>query len=179
MIDTALAKRYARALVDIGQEKDALEQYGRDLSSIRELMEISGDFREILVNPVFPKEEKKRVSSEIMGKMGLDPMVSNFVHVLIDRKRIGLLTSIERAYMAEVDEIRGITRGEVTSAVPLGDEELTRITDSLSIQSGKQVIVTTKVEPSLIGGIVAKVGDMVFDGTIRTQLNQLKESLKG
>ena len=106
-------------------------------------------------------------------------MVINFVNVLIDRKRIDQLAGIETAFRGKVDEIRGITRGEVTSAEPLAKDELERVTDALSKISGKQVLVTTKVDPSLIGGLVARVGDMVFDGTIRTQLNQLKESLKG
>ena len=108
-----------------------------------------------------------------------DPMVVNFVNVLIDRKRIDQLVGIERAFREKVDDIRGITRGEVTSAQPLDEQELGRVTEALSKMSGKKVFVTTKVDPFLIGGIVAKVGDMVFDGTIRTQLNQLKESLKG
>ncbi len=78
-----------------------------------------------------------------------------------------------------MDTINGITRGEVVSAEPLSDDALRRVTDALSEMSGKRVLLTTGVNASLIGGLVAKVGDMVFDGTIRTQLNQLKESLKG
>lgn len=179
MIDTTLAKRYAKALVEIGVEREALDKYGRDLADLARLMETSGDFREVLENHVFPREEKKRVAGVILDKLGIDPMTRNFVNLLIDRKRIDQLVGIEKAFRSEVDEIRGITRGEVSSATALDDGELNRITAALSKITGKTVILTPTVDPSLIGGLVAKVGDMVFDGTIRTQLNQLKESLKG
>jgi F-type H+-transporting ATPase subunit delta len=179
VIDTTLAKRYARAMVEIGQEQDALAKYGQDLTSISELVDESKDFREVLINPVFTKEDKKRIAGQILAKMGTDPMVINFVNVLIDRKRIDQLAGIEMAFRQKMDEIRGISRGEVVSAEPLNEDELGRITDALSDITRKQVLVTSKVDPFLIGGLVARVGDMVFDGSIRTQLNQLKESLKG
>ena len=179
MIDTTLAKRYATALVEIAQEQNALDKYAADLNALSKLVEESRDFREVLINPVFTKEDKKKIAGPVLQKMGADPMVINFVYLLIDRKRIEQLTGIEKAFRAKVDEIRGITRGQVTSAEPLEQAELAQLTEKLANITGKQVIVTTKVDPSLIGGLVAKVGDMVFDGTIRTQLNQLKESLKG
>jgi len=179
VIDTTLAKRYATALVEIAQEQNALDKYAADLNALSKLVEESRDFREVLINPVFTKEDKKKIAGPVLQKMGADPMVINFVYLLIDRKRIEQLTGIEKAFRAKVDEIRGITRGQVTSAEPLEQAELAQLTEKLANITGKQVIVTTKVDPSLIGGLVAKVGDMVFDGTIRTQLNQLKESLKG
>jgi len=179
VINTTLAKRYAKALVEIGQEKDALEKYGQDLSSLTELVDVSRDFREILINPVFTKDDKKRIAGQIFMKLRTDQMVVNFVNLLIDRKRIDQLAGIEKAYRQEVDQIRGITRGEVVSAEPLSEEQLGRVTEALSQISGKKVLVSTRVDPSLIGGLSAKVGDKVFDGTIRTQLSQLKESLKG
>jgi F-type H+-transporting ATPase subunit delta len=179
VIDTTLAKRYAKALVEIGQERNALDKYGDSLTALCDLMETSKDFREILINPVFTVEDKKAISGRVISKMEADPMVSNFVNLLIDRKRIDQLPGIAAAFGEMLDEIRGITRAEVVSAVPLAEDELGRVTGALSEISGKQAHVTTTVDPRLIGGLYAKVGDMVFDGTIRTQLNQLKESLKG
>jgi F-type H+-transporting ATPase subunit delta len=179
VINTTLARRYAKALVEIGQERDALEKYGQDLSSLIELVDVSRDFREVLINPVFTREDKKRIAGEILAKLQTDQMVVNFVNLLIDRKRIDQLAGIEKAYRQEVDQIRGITRGEVVSAEPLSKEQLGRVTEALSQISGKKVLVSTKVDSTLIGGLSAKVGDKVFDGTIRTQLSQLKESLKG
>lgn len=179
MISTALAKRYAKALVEIGSERNALEKYGDDLAAITGLMETSKDFREVAISPVFTKEDKKAIAGRVLEKLETEPMVRNFINLLIDRKRIDQLPGIEQCFRDEVDAIRGITRGEVTSAGPLEDEEMERVKTALSGISGKEVLLTAKVDPSLIGGLVAKVGDMVFDGTIRTQLNQLKESLKG
>lgn len=179
MISTTLAKRYAKALVEIGSERNALEKYGDDLSAITGLMETSKDFREVVISPVFTKEDKKAIAGSVLAKLETDQMVTNFINLLIDRKRIDQLPGIEQCFHDEVDEIRGITRGEVTSAGPLSDEEMQRVKGALSEISGKEVQLTAKVDPSLIGGLVAKVGDMVFDGTIRTQLNQLKGSLKG
>lgn len=179
MIDTTLAKRYAKALVEIGQMNGTLDKYVHDLADFTEIINTSKDFREVLRSPVFTKEDKKKIASEILTRIGADNTVKNFVNVLIDRKRIGQLEGIENAFRASVDEIRGITRGEVVSAEPLEKLDLNRVTETLSKISGKKVLVTSKVDPFLIGGLVARVGDMVFDGTIRTQLNQLKESLKG
>ena len=179
MIDTTLAKRYAQALVEIGEEQNALDGYGRDLTALTELVADSKDFREVLINPVFPKEDKKKIANSILEKLGTDRMVINFINLLIDRKRIDQLEGIEKAYHQRVDEIRGITRGEVASASPLDDAELDRIRQALSDISGKDVRLSARVDPSLIGGLVAKVGDKVFDGSIRSQLNELKESLRG
>jgi F-type H+-transporting ATPase subunit delta len=179
VIDTALAKRYAKALVAIAQEQNALDKYAQELDALCNLVETSRDFRELLSNPVFTKEDKKSITGQILQKMSADAMVTNFVCLLIDRKRIDQLAGIAKAFREKVDEIRGITRGEVISAEPLAAQDLSRVTATLAEVTGKQVIVTSKVDPSLIGGLVARVGDMVFDGTVRTQLNQLKESLKG
>ena len=179
MIDTTLARRYAQALVEIGQEQDALDTYGQNLADLTQLMETSKAFREVLVNPVFTKEDKKGIAASVLEKTGTDPMVVNFIGLLIDKKRIDQLIGIEQAFRERVDEIRGITRGEVSSAEKLEDGDLNQVKEALSKISGKQVILTTQVDPSLIGGLTARVGDMVFDGTILTQLNQLKESLKG
>ncbi len=179
MIDTTLAKRYAKALVEIGLENDKLDKYGADLSGFTQLIESSRDLREVLVSPVFTKEDKKTIAGDVLSKMTADPMVVNFVKVLIDRKRIDQLQGINAAFADKVDEIRGITRGEIISAEPLTDEDMNQVTEALSKLSGKKVLLEAKVNDFLIGGLYAKVGDMVFDGTIRTQLNQLKESLKG
>ncbi len=179
MINTTLAKRYANALVEIGQANNALDKYGDDLQAITDITESSKDFREVLINPVFTNEDKKKIAAGILEKMGADPIVRNFIYVLIDRKRIDQLVGINKAYAQAVDEIKGITRGEVVSAQELTDDQLNRVNEALSAISQKSVVLTTKVDPSLIGGLVAKVGDKLFDGTIRTQLNQLKESLKG
>ncbi|MEW6349999.1 MAG: ATP synthase F1 subunit delta [Thermodesulfobacteriota bacterium] len=179
MIDTTLAKRYAKALVAIGQENNALASYGTSLSALLEVTEASKEFKEVLINPVFTKEDKREIARGIMEKMGTDPIVRNFVSLLIDRKRIDQLPGIVKAFQQYLDDISGIRRGTIISATALSADEIGKVTDALSRISGTKVLATAEVDPSLIGGLVAKVGDQVFDGTIRTQLNQLKESLKG
>jgi F-type H+-transporting ATPase subunit delta len=179
VIDTTLSKRYAKALVEIGQENDALDTYTDSVTALCDLMETSKDFREVLINPVFTTEDKKKIAGQVMEKMNTAPMVSNFINMLIDRKRIEQLPGITEAMGEMLDEIRGITRAEVLSATELSQEQLNTVAETLSRISGKEAQVKAGVDPSLIGGIYAKVGDMVFDGTIRTQLNQLKETLKG
>ncbi len=179
MIDTTLAKRYAKAMVEIGQENNTLEIYGSSLSELLEVTEASKEFKEVLINPVFTKEDKKEIAHGIMEKMGTDPIVRNFVSMLIDRKRIDQLPGIVKAFHQFLDDINGIKRGTIVSATPLSDDEIDKVTEALSRFSGTKVLATADVDSSLIGGLVAKVGDQVFDGTIRTQLNQLKESLKG
>jgi F-type H+-transporting ATPase subunit delta len=179
VIQTTLAGRYAQALVEIGQERRALDKYGSDLTSFGNLVAESHDFREVLSNPAFTREDRKVIATTVLRDLDADPIMINFVCVLIDRKRIDQLAGIETAFRQKVDELHGIKRGEIISAKPLAKEDLSRVTEVLARISGKKVLVTPAVDPSLIGGVVAKVGDMVLDGTLRTQLNQLKESLKG
>jgi len=179
VIQTTLARRYAQALVEIGQEKRALDKYGSDLTAFAKLVAESRDFREVLTNPAFTKEDRKAIARGVLRKLDADPILINFICVLIDRKRIDQLPGIDTAFHEKVDEIRGIKRGQVISAKPLIKEDLGQVTDALARISGKQVLVTFAVDASLLGGVVAKVGDMVLDGTLRTQLNKLMESLKG
>lgn len=179
MIDTTLAKRYARALVEIGQEQKALDTYADSLNALCDLVDDNKEFREVLINPVFTSEDKKKIAGQVMEKTSTDPMVANFINLLIDRKRIDQLPGIAAAFRGMLDEINGISRAEVISAAPMDDDEMARVADALTKISGKEAVVTSSVDPSLIGGLVARIGDMVFDGTIRTQLSQLKESLKG
>ena len=94
MIDTTLARRYAKALVEIGQENNALDAYAESLTAMCDLMETSTDFREILINPVFTVDDKKTIAGQVLAKMKPDPIVSNFINLLIDRKRIDQLPGI-------------------------------------------------------------------------------------
>ena len=115
----------------------------------------------------------------IIGSANIDKIPANFLNLLVEKKRAEILPDIAEAFKNMVDEEQNISHGTVTSAVELSDELLAKVKASLEKLTGKQVELSTSVDPSLIGGIVAKVGDLVLDGSIKTQLAGLKDSIKG
>ncbi len=178
MTSLIVAKRYAKALLEIGREDGKFEQYGQELGQVVSLMDASPELETALTNPAFAMEDRKKVLAMLIDKLGLSPMVKNFFNLLMDRGRSGATRDIGKVYAQLVDEAKGITRAQVLSAAPLGDQEVGRLTDALKKVAGKEVQVEVKEDPSLIGGVVARIGDLVLDGSVRSQLESLKESLR-
>src|SRR5262249_13749432 len=121
--------------------------------------------------------EKRAVLEKLLPRVAPTPEVQRFVLLLLDRRRIVLLPAIARAYRDMTDAHLGRVRAQVTSAEPLAAPMLDRVRRSLEQRTGKQVIVETAVDPGLLGGIVARVGDLVLDGSVRTQLEDLRAKL--
>jgi len=172
-----VAKRYARALLDIGREDGKYEDYGRELGSVAGLLAQTPELEGALANPGFPFEQRKALLGAILAKASLSPMVSNFFRLLMDRGRIKAVRDIFTVYQQLLDEVKGIRRAEVTSAVALEQAQVDRLTATLKKLAGQDVVVEVKEDPSLIGGVVARIGDLVLDGSVRTQLVGLKDSL--
>ncbi|HET6281334.1 MAG TPA: ATP synthase F1 subunit delta, partial [Polyangia bacterium] len=130
-----------------------------------------------LENPVFRPSEKRAILEKILPRLAPTTEVQRFVLLLLDRRRITALPAIARAFGELVDQHAGRVRAAVVSAQPLGPGELDRIRRSLERRTGKTVVIEPSVDPTLIGGVVARVGDLVLDGSVRTQLALLREKL--
>lgn len=178
MTSLIVAKRYAKALLEIGKEDGNMEQYGRELAEVAALFTASSELETALASPAFDFPTRKKLLDTFLGKMGLSPMVNNFFRLLMDRGRIAAAPDIAEVYGWLVDEAKGVTRAEVTSAAKLSDEEVGRLVASLKTVAGREVQINVTEDPSLIGGVVARIGDLVLDGSVKRQLESLKESLR-
>jgi F-type H+-transporting ATPase subunit delta len=176
---TILAKRYAKAIFTIGQDQENYEEYNEVLQGVATLFSETPEIADALTNPMYPMDVKEKVMTGIVGSIGVDTVMGNFLNLLVQKKRAEILPEIADAYKTMVDEIKNISHGNVISAVELSDELKNNIQTVLEKLTGKKVELTTSVDPSIIGGMVAKVGDLVLDGSIKTQLAGLKDSIKG
>jgi len=173
----SVARRYARALFGIGLDAGTFEALGEELDGLAGLWRESDELRQALENPVFRPEQKRAVLQNILPKVAPTAEVQRFVLLLLERRRIMLLPAIARAYRDLTDAHVGRVRAEVTSAQELSPATLDRVRRSLEQRTGKKVIIKSTVDPELIGGVVARVGDLVLDGSVRTQLEDLRTRL--
>jgi len=172
-----ISKRYARAFFDIAGEEKKLEQYYNELHQFSSVIAQNKDLGGFLANPIFEQESKKKVLEKIIGKLSLSPMTINFLKLLIDKKRIDVLPDIETCYRQLMDETLQKVRVTVKTAFPLSGEMQSYITSSLKKMTGRSVEVTVEDDKNLLGGIVIGVGDTLYDGSIKSQLNNMRNLL--
>jgi F-type H+-transporting ATPase subunit delta len=173
----SISRRYARALFSIGVDRGSFEQLGQELDAVAGLWAGSPELRQALENPIFQARQKRAVLQSVLVRAGTSSDVQKFVLLLLERRRLTAVPNIARAYREMADLHTGRVRAHVASAQALGPAELERIRQSLARRTGKQVILESAVDAGLIGGVVARVGDLVLDGSVRTQLGALRERL--
>lgn len=169
------ARRYAQAVFEMADQGGALDRWERDLSQLAGAL---GDpsAAAYFSSPQVPTTEKRTTVGRILGEEG-QPLALNLAGLLIDRGRFGMMPGIYDAFHALLLERRGIAVGELTTAVPLGDEELDFVKRHLRIIVGKEVEVRAIVDPDIIGGIIVRVGDQLIDGSVTSQLRKLRDRL--
>jgi F-type H+-transporting ATPase subunit delta len=177
LIRTRITKRYTRALFEIAQEAGKLLEVGSELEALDELLSQDENLREAMRSPVLPREVKGEILDSIADKAGLDPLVANFLRVLLEAQKLVLLPDVVASYREMADEASGRVRGVAISRMPLAPADVEKLAQALSARVKKEVLLEPRQDPSLVGGIVARVGNLVFDGSIRTQLQRMKETL--
>jgi F-type H+-transporting ATPase subunit delta len=177
MVTGSLARRYARALVDLGVAKGTLDQLGADLRNFAAAMKTSTELVSSLTNPAIRRADRRKVIEALLTYFKADPTTRSLVAVLLDGERIGTLPMISREVDAMIEARAGRVSAEVSSAIELTPAQLAELTRVLERLSGKKIDVVKHLDPSLIGGVVAKVGDVVYDGSLRSQLHQLRDDL--
>jgi F-type H+-transporting ATPase subunit delta len=175
---SAIARRYAKALILIGKEDGKAETYRTELDSIKGLMDREPILEQTVENPLYNAKGRRNVLNAVLKKLELSPIMNSFVLLLFDKGRIHFLRDVSEYYSIFADELKGIIRANLVSATELSTESFEQIRSSLSKLTGKQVLLDTKLDASLIGGVITKIGDLVLDGSIKTQLQNMRESLK-
>lgn len=174
----AIAQRYARALFALGEEQGDTAALLAHVDAFTVVVLDSDALQSVLFTPIHPRAERRGVVRELAEKLGVPNEVRSFVMILVDGNRTALLPDIRDAFSEMVEQAAGRVSAHVSSARPLSPEQLQAIVQALSQRVGSEVSVETAVDPSLIGGVVATIGDLLFDGSVRTQLATLGASLR-
>jgi F-type H+-transporting ATPase subunit delta len=177
--DDIVAKRYARALYDLGKEEGLQDKFLEDMEAIVSILEESDEFRAIMESPLYDILLKRRIMGELIKQIKLTKYMENFLGILLDKDRFVYLKSILDSYRQTVDEASGRVRATVTSAMELDKTQLERIAGTLKQIVKKEVDLDISIDPALIGGLIAEVEGMIYDGSVKTQIVRLKQSLKG
>lgn len=177
MIVGSIARRYAKALLAIGVAGKSYDAIGAELERIAAVYSSSLELSVALENPIFPLDKRKGVMEDLSRRLSLSKVVRNFLLLLLQRGRISSIAAIAREHRALVDQQAGRVRARVSTARPLEPGVELRLKAALERKTGKAVILEKHEDPSLIGGVVAQIGDLVFDGSIRTQLQNLRQQL--
>ncbi len=174
-----IALKYAKGLFTVAKELGKTKEFGEELKQISELLKEMPEVLSALQNPIYPPDLKMEIVGEILKAVNVDPEVERFLNLLIERRRIQYIEEIVEMYQRLLDEELNIARGVVITAFPLSEEEKQELEEALKSYFKKEVILESKVDDSIIGGVKIEIGDFVFDGTIKTQLTKFKEIIKG
>ena len=175
----AIALKYAKGLFTAAKELNKTKEFGEELNQIKDLLISMPEVLSALQNPIYPPDLKMEIIEEILKVMKVDPEIERFLKLLVERRRIQYIREIVIMYQELLDEELNIARGEVITAYPLSEEERKELEEVLKNYLKKEVILESKVDEGIIGGIKIRIGDLIFDGTLKTQLNKMKEIIKG
>ena len=177
MKSTAAGRRYAKALFTLAQEESRVAEIREELSNLSELVAQNPELSRVLLTPLHPVEERKNVLDALIREAGLSKTVRHFMAFLVDQRRLVDFDGIREEYERLADEQAGLVTAEVVSARELDANDEERLRRALSAATGREVRLDIQLDPELIGGVIAKVGDLVFDGTLRAQLGQLRATM--
>jgi F-type H+-transporting ATPase subunit delta len=174
----AAARRYARALFDVALAEGAdLEGISRDLAGIGDLVAGNEALARVLSNPAIPAARKRGVMEQLVSRAGVGPLVARILLLLADRDRLVLVPDLVRQYRAKLLDHQRVVRAELTTAMPITDDRLAALQDGLAAATGRQVQLDVRVDPSIVGGAVARIGSLVYDGSVTRQLEKMKDQL--
>jgi F-type H+-transporting ATPase subunit delta len=176
---SGLAQRYAAALFDLADERKELDQVANDLVRLRAAIAESPELQRLLASPLLNRDQQGKALAALIQRMDLGNTVRNFVGVVAHNRRLFALKSIIDAFLADLARRRGEVRAEVVSAHRLSDSQYSHLVDTLRRVVGGKVMVDTAVDPSLIGGLVVRVGSRQIDTSLKTKLLRMQLAMKG
>jgi len=174
----SVARRYAKALFALAVEKGRVEPWTEALEALAKVLSDAPEVAEAVGDPVHTRDERRALVQQLAAALKLEEEQTSLLLLLADRNRLDRTLGILRAFGELADAHLGRVRAQLTSAVPLDPRELDALADRLSKAARAQVLLERRVEPALLGGVVAQVGSLVYDGSVRTQLEDLRKSLK-
>lgn len=178
MKNLIIAKRYSKALFNLGLEAGLVEQYGQELQAFVKLLQDLPDLADAVQNPLYPEAARAAMFIAVAEKAGMSPVVKSFISLLIDKGRVQHVAEIAEYYDKLIDEHANVARAEIKAAVKLGKDALADIAGKLGKMTGKKIVVEFEKAPEIIGGIWIKIGDLVLDGSVKRELLNFKETLK-
>lgn len=176
MMNAAVAKRYGQALLQIGQEKNCIDQYQEELKVVVDTIDNNAELKGILISQTVSSDKKKEIVKQLFASQ-VDKNVLNLLNVVIDKKREEYLAAIYDVFCAYADEVRNIAYADVVSAYPLTEDQETALSAQLAKMSGKTVKLNVSVDESLLAGMIVTFGDKVYDGTVGARLAGMKNKL--
>lgn len=177
--DTGVATRYALALFELADEKRKLDEVAGDLQALNAMIEGSADLRRLMSNPVVSRAKSGQAMAALLEKSEADPMTRNFIGLVAANRRLFALPAMIAAFLARLAARRGEISAEVTSARDLTDAQAKSLEEALKSAVGGKIALSLKVNPSLVGGLIVKVGSRMIDSSLKSQLARLKTAMKG
>jgi F-type H+-transporting ATPase subunit delta len=175
---SGVAQRYANALFELADESGTLPAVEQDVDRFTALIAESADLKRLVRSPVFSAADQARAVGAVLEKTGLGGLVANFIKVAAGNRRLFVVPDTITAFKRLAARKRGEIAAEVTSAEPLSEKHVAELKAALKASLGKDVALDARVDPSLIGGLIVKVGSRMIDGSLRTKLNSLKLAMK-
>ena len=175
---SGVSGRYATALFELARDEKSIDAVKADLDKFDAMLSESADLRRLVRSPVFAADTQLKALSAVLDKAGISGVAANFLKVLTNNRRLFAVTDVIRAFGALVARFKGEASAEVTVAEPLSDKNLDALKAALKQVSGKDVTLNVKVDPSIIGGLVVKLGSRMVDSSLRTKLNSIKHAMK-
>lgn len=177
MIAANISRRYAKAMLELGVEAGNVDAMVEETDRVAQAYATSPELQRVLGDPLVPYASKKGILTDLAAALTLGPVAKNTLLILGDRRRLRLLPEVAQLLREMNDLRKGVVRAEVTSAVNLSDAFYERLRQQLEKMTGKKVVLDKKTDPTLIAGVVTRIGDQVFDGSIQSRLQSLKNAL--
>ena len=175
---SGVASRYATALFELAEEAGSLDAVAGDLTQLRDMFNESADLVQLVRSPAYSADEQEAAFKALLSGAGISGLVSNFIGLIIKNRRLFLMGDMISGFLSLLADKRGEMSADVTSAHALSEAQLTSIKAALKTATGRDVQINTKVDQSLLGGLVVKVGSRMIDSSLKTKLNSLKIAMK-
>jgi F-type H+-transporting ATPase subunit delta len=171
--------RYATALFELAQETNAVDAVGADLAQFQRLLDESKDLTRLVRSPVFSAEDQISALDAVASQAGISSLALNFIKLVAKNRRLFVLSDMIRGYQGLVAQSRGEITAQVTSAEELSDKQITELKAAIKASAGRDVQLSTKIDPTILGGLIVKVGSRMVDNSLKTKLQNLKIAMKG
>ncbi len=175
---SGVSGRYATALFELARDEKSVDAVKADLDKFAVLLSESADLARLVRSPVFTADDQRKALGAVLAKAGISGVTANFLNVLTANRRLFAVSDVIRAFNALVAKFKGEATADVTVAEPLSDKNLDALKGALKSVTGKDVALNVKVDPSIIGGLVVKLGSRMVDSSLRTKLNSIKHAMK-
>lgn len=174
-----VARRYAAALADVVVARSEAREVQEELSAWEEMVQGNAQLLEVFSNPTIPYEQKRKVLGALIAKTRVRPTTSNFLQLLLQNQRLAQLSEVNKRFAQVLDERSGVVSADVTTARPIPPASQAALQEKLAGLTGKKVRLNFSTDENLIGGIVTRIGSTIYDGSVRNQLEQVKEKMAG